>query len=518
MARPADKKTRGQKKGTDPKAAAKEARAKERAAKRKAKQARRAAKPRSRAAAELRKNGWALAGVAVLFVLSLVAAVVPAWSIPVGTFLAGGNQVTLTATASDGSAPSSDDVTAAAKNLQVRADGLKSRGVSVKKTGDDTIAVRVPSKDDASSIAQSLTATGKVELARVDSISDADALAQLTAGTTDVTLTEGTYTPFATNDDITDARVVESTSSYSSTPIYAVGFTLKGDAADQLASITDELKDSSGKIAVIVDGTVITAPSVSSKIEGGKVTFSGGFTEDQAYALAAEFNAGPINVTLTAGDAGSLGVGLWGFASAAAVLSVAVLAILVGLVCTHVLKLGPTGWLAADSLVVTLVLQIGILTVLAQFGYVILGNWELIALGISAVVAAVSSAAVCWSYRHARAQGSSVRKAQQDALDTTLERFALAEAVLAVVLIAVAFLLPNLVVREFSWALAAGLTADLLTMPLFKAPMLKVFTVDDVEDSADVRVKLAPAGATASGDAASGASGAAGADKTEGEE
>lgn len=436
-------------------------------------------KPKGRIATELSRQGGAIACTVLLVLLSAVALAVPGWGVPLGTLLGGGNQVTLTATKSDGSEVSADELASARANLQKRADALFEKGVSVKQTGDDALSVRVPASDDAATVASSIAGAGKVELVRVDAIGDADALAQIQAGTTNVRLKDGTYTAFASSDNITDSRVVSGTSSArSSSMVYAVGITLDSAAAKQLADITAELSSSYGRIAVVVDGTVVTAPQVSQKIEGGQVTFSGGFTRSQAYALAAEISAGPIRVTLAASDPEPLSSGLSGQALPAAIAAAVVLALLAGLVCSRLF--GRAGWVAALSVIVTLVLQLGAFAVLAQFGYVILGTYELAAVVVCELVSIVSSGFAAARYASERRGGSSVRKAQQEACDHAIGRIALVEAVLCVVAIVCAFVAPG-VWRELSWALSAGLLADLVSMPLVKAPMLRVLTAADAE-------------------------------------
>lgn len=483
----------------------KRATSEKRARRRADKEARRkaAAKRRGRGQVELGKQSTMLVLTVLLLVASIAALAAPGWGIPLGTLLGGGNQVTLTATTSDGSAPDADDVSAAAGVLQGRAERLYQKGVSVVRSGDDTLSVRVPSADDASSVASSLTGTGKFELVRLDSISDAEALAKIDGGASDVQLSEGTYTAFATNDDVKDTRVVQSQNPYASlmggsSTIYSVGLTLDTDAANQLASITDELKDSSGKLAVVVDGTIVTAPTVSSKIEGGQVTFSGGFTQDQAYQLAAEIATKPIDVSLSAGDPEPLAAALNGRALACAMGAGIVLAVLAGLVCSRIF--GDAGWLALTSVVVTVVLELGIMAVLVHFDYVILGTYELCAVALSALAAIASSVAGFVVYRSERAGGSSVRKAQQEACDRGVGRAALVEAVLCCLAIASTFLVPA-VWREFAWALAAGLLADLVSMPLLKAPLLRVFTADDAEQRGATAVAFESAEGSAQEDA-----------------
>lgn len=459
--------------------------------------------PKGRVGVELSQQTGAIACAAALVLLSVVAVLVPGWGVSLGTQLGGGNQVTLTALASDGSEPSADDVASAASTLQERANTLYQKGVTVEKQSDTELVVKVPAAYDAATVASSISGVGKVELVRVDSISDADALAQIDAGTTDVELTEGTYEAFATNENITDASVVSSTSSYystsgSSTTVWGVGFTLDSSSADTLADITDELKDSYGRIAVVVDGVAVTAPQISSKLEGGQVTVSGSFTQDEAYGLASEFKTGAISVELAAAEPTSLASAFGGNAVPVALVACIVVALVAGVVCAKLF--GRTGWLAAPALLAQLGMELGVMAVLARFDLVILGTRELAGLAVCALVSLALSARAASAYHASHEGGASVRKAQQDACRAAFATLLKVEACAVVVLVACAIFLDG-GMRELSCALASGLAADLVCVPLLKVPLLKVLSAGDAEPAATVAspaAEAAPAAADAS--------------------
>lgn len=441
--------------------------------------------PKGRVATELGVQAGTLVCALILAVLGVVALVAPDWGIPLGTLLGGGNQVTLTALATDGSEPSADDVASAASTLQKRADTLYQMGVSVEKQSDSEIVIKVPSAYDASAVASSISGVGKVELVRVDTISDADALAQIEAGTTDVALAEGSYEAFATNDNITDASVVSSTSSYyttsgTSTTVWGVGFSLDSATTKTLEEVTDELKDSYGRIAVVVDGVAVTAPQISSKLEGGQVTVSGSFTQDEAYGLASEFKTGAISVSLVAAEPTELKSAFDGNGLVVTVAAYVLAAIVAGIVCARLF--GRTGWLAAPALLVQLALELGIMAVLARFDLVIAGNWELGGLLVCAIISLVTSVRVASTYHKSHEGGSSVRKAQQDACDAAFADLVKVEIAIVVVFICCAIWFDGHL-RELSCALAAGFAADLVCVPLVKVPLLKVLSAGDAEPS-----------------------------------
>ncbi len=67
--------------------------------------------------------------------------------------------------------------------------------------------------------------TGHLELARLDTVSDADALQKIQNNAENVTLEPGTYDAFATSDNVRDASVTAQ--SYYGMTYYAVTLTLR---------------------------------------------------------------------------------------------------------------------------------------------------------------------------------------------------------------------------------------------------------------------------------------------------
>lgn len=63
--------------------------------------------------------------------------------------------------------------------------------------------------------------------------------------------------------------------------------------------MTEDLAASGGQLAVVLDGKVISAPAVQEAITEGDVSFSGGFTEDQARSIEMIVSSGSLPVSLT---------------------------------------------------------------------------------------------------------------------------------------------------------------------------------------------------------------------------
>ena len=441
-----------------------------------------AGRPRSRMTDELRRHAGALVLGALLVALSLVAVWLPSWGIPLGTLLGGGSRVTLAASAPDGSEASDADVASTATKLGQRARGLAEKGVGVSRDGS-SVYVDVPTSYDADSIASSISGVGKVEFVRLDAIGDADALAKLEAGSTDVTLTEGTYTPFASSDNVTSASVVSGTNPYYGSTIWAVSLTLDADGTSALATATDDASSSSYVVmAVVVDGRVVATPTSSSKIDGGKMTVSGGFTESQARALAAELSSGTVPVSLAASAAEPFQAAFGGHALRAAGVAALVLAALVGLVASR--ALGRGGWALGASGLEAVALSLGVLSVLARFDYVILGTPEAVFVALAGVVSSAVAAWALVAYRGCRAEGFSVRKAQQDGAEGALGLAALVLAALVAVAVVLSLFGPD-GWRGLVWAGASALFGALVSVPVAANPLLMVLTAHDADASAD---------------------------------
>lgn len=432
---------------------------------------------RSAAVAELRHHTALIAVSALLVLLSVVALFAPGWGVMPGNMLGGGTQVTLNLATTDGSELSSDQVSGAVSVIKKRAGSLYEFGVEVAAGADNTVVVSVPSMYDADDVAESLVGAGHVEFVSQLDISDADELELLSSNPDSLTLAEGTYTAFITSDNITAAEVVTSGSGTSAT--YYVQVTFDESATEAFATETEELADSYGTIAVVVDGEVVATPYVSQKIESDTVTISGEFTRDEAYALAAKLNTSELQVEATVGESSAFSDICGGMAPWVSVLVLVVLG--AALSFGFAKAFGSVALFTGISLVATAICGLGIMAVVALFGHVILGMWELGAGIVVALLSVAASVLGAYTYHHDRLDGASVRKSQQNATSSMsfVER--------CYVLIIVAAFVATFVVKgglcEFFWALASGLTAEVILSFLLKTPLLCVFSAPDTLDA-----------------------------------
>lgn len=362
-----------------------------------------------------------LACALVLVIAAVVAAWPPAERLGWGSDFAGATETTFTA--ADASLASD-----AASKLQGRLDVFGVQGAEVTASDDGTVTVRVPSGVDGSSAVSAASSVGHLELALVDSITDPEALAKLSSGASDVELEEGTYEVLVDSSELTSADVV---SVYSYLGMYGITLSMNNDAASRFAEATAQIAPVSGQIAVIVDGTVVTAPSVSEEIDGGQVSISYGFTLDEATALKAAVDGGALPTELTDETSTTVApiVGTEQLLRYAALAGIAVAVVLVALLV--VLRL--LGLVAFASFVVATVLEVGGVSLFSSMGVFVPSLKAYVLAAIIAIVPVIVAAGILWSFRASVRAGRDPRLAARDVLAPYAKRLGALAALLVVV-------------------------------------------------------------------------------------
>ena len=281
-----------------------------------------------------------------------------------GLDIKGGVSVILTATTSDGGTPSSEDMATATQIVQQRVNALGANEVTVQQQGSNSILVQIPGATDAESTVAAIGQTGHLEFVRLDEIGDADALAKLNAGTEDVKLKEGTYTAFLDGSSITKTSVTQT--SNSATGYYSVNVSFNEEGKEKFAEVTKELAPTNGRIAIVLDGVVKSAPAVQSEITDGEVSITGQFTLDEATSLKTVLDSGSLPVTLTMSESrvvgptlgqDSLNQGLFAICIGVALVIIYLFVFYQGL-----------GLLTMGSLIVFGIIYLGMLALLSSFG------------------------------------------------------------------------------------------------------------------------------------------------------
>lgn len=423
-----------------------------------------------------RKYRFTLLALVILLVVCAVGFVPPAKRITQGLDIRGGVSVILSATKTDGTAPSAEEMATATAIVQNRVNALGAAETSVQQQGTNSILVQIPGATDADAAVQTIGQTGHLEFVRLDAIGDADALAKIMAGTENVKLKEGTYTPFMDGSSIKSSAVAQA--STSATGAYAVNVTLDSAGAKTFAEVTEELAPTHGQIAIVLDGVVNSAPAVQSVISDGNVSITGNFTLDEAKALKTVLDSGSLPVTLTYSESRVVGPTLGQDSLRQGVFAIGIGAIIV--VCYLFFFYQGLGLLTLGSLVVFGMLYLGLLALLSRMGAFALTLPGLAGVVLTTGSAADSSILVLERFREEVRMGRSVRTAAiggtKEGISTSLD----ADAVQLVTALALFFMAVG-PVKGFGLTTALGILCDLVTMFLFKAPALRLLALGTIQ-------------------------------------
>ena len=419
--------------------------------------------------ADKRRQLIPLGFLAVLLIASVIAFTPVSERITQGLDIRGGVSVILTAPKTDGTAPTAEDMATATQIVQNRVNSLGAAETSVQQQGTNSILVQIPGATDADAAVETIGRTGHLEFVRLDEIGDADALARINAGTSDVELKEGTYTAFMDGSYITSSAVAQSSNALDG--YYAVNVNLNSEGTKIFADVTKELYPTHGQIAIVLDGVVNSAPAVQSEITGGEVSITGNFTLDEAKALKTVLDSGSLPVTLSYSESRVVGPTLGQDSLHQGVVAIAIGVVVV--VAYLFFFYQGLGLLTLGSLAVFGILYLGLLALLSRFGAFALTLPGLAGIVLTTGSAADSSILVLERFREEIRMGRTVRNASvsgaKHGISTSLD----ADAVQLVTALALFFMAVG-PVKGFGLTTALGILCDLATMFLFKGPMLRL--------------------------------------------
>ncbi|MBQ3105960.1 MAG: protein translocase subunit SecD, partial [Eggerthellaceae bacterium] len=326
------------------------------------------------------------------------------------------------------------------------------------------------------------------EFARLDSFTDEEVRTQIENGgyasyetvtdglgnsfiTGDVTymeVKEGTYEPLITGDNI--SLVTVGRASEVSTD-YAVNLTLDSAGAKAFADATAELAPTKGRIVIILDGEVQSAPAVQSEIPDGNVSITGGYTLDEATALQTVLESGslPINFEYEQSQVVGPTLGQDALRSGVIVAGIGLLLVMLYLLVFY----KGLGLIVAAAMVVFATLYLGILAALSAFGLFSLSLAGIAGIVLTIGMAADSSILTLERFREEIRMGRSVRAASitgvRHGIMTSIDAD-LVTLVSALVL----FFLAAASVKGFGMTLALGILCDIVMMLMFKAPLIRL--------------------------------------------
>jgi protein-export membrane protein SecD len=204
--------------------------------------------------------------------------------------------------------------------LRSRLDDLGVGEISISQQGEKNIIVELPNVEDPQKAKERIGTTALLELKSVErEASSRDQLLepydwQVPEGMEVVQDKRGTefylvpaYTDL-TGRLLKDAYAALGRSSQYGREGMAVYFQLKPEGADKFYELTK--KAFGRKIAIIIDGKVISAPNVNEPIKGGNPFISGGFTAESAKELAKMLRSGAFVAPVTFAEERRIGPSL----------------------------------------------------------------------------------------------------------------------------------------------------------------------------------------------------------------
>lgn len=442
-----------------------------------------------------RRRVWSLVVVALMLVGATAIAFPPQDRINQGLDIQGGLSVVLSAKTDDGQAPTQEEMDKSKSIIEQRVNALGASEASVQKQGDDQILVQIPGMSDSQQALDTIGKTGKLEFARLDSFTDETVKNNIENGqiydTSDVkepyknddgatfslnnykkmkhiTVEEGTYTPLFTGDHITKVTVDKASQTGTD---YAVNVSLDSEAAKAFATATQELVADKGKIVIIIDGEVNSAPAVQSAITDGNVSITGGYSIDDAKSLQTVLESGSLPVSFTYEQAQTVGPTL-----GQGELQAGVIAMLLGIALVILYLLifyKGFGLITMANMVIFAVIYMGVLGTLSFFGLFSLSLAGIAGIILSIGMAADSSILVIERFKEELKEGRSMKAASISGVKHAIRTSIDADVVSAVSALTL-FFLASSSVKGFGLTLALGIVCDIIVMLMFKAPIVRL--------------------------------------------
>jgi len=269
-------------------------------------------------------------------------------------------QIVLAPTAS-GIANAVDNAMAqAVEVIRKRIDELGTREPTIVRQGKNRIVVQVPGLQDPAALKALLGKTAKLEFKLVNTTADPAEVAQGRAppGSQILPAQEGGTVVVRRRAIITGDQLVDSQVSTDDNGRPAVSFRFDSTGGRRFAQATTE---NVGKpFAIILDGTVISAPTIISPILGGNGIIQGNYTVQTANDLAILLRSGKLPVELKVVEERTVGPDLGADSIRAGVIAsiVSVLAVSVLMIITY----GRFGVYSVLALVINVIMILAIMS------------------------------------------------------------------------------------------------------------------------------------------------------------
>ncbi|MEZ5338929.1 MAG: protein translocase subunit SecD [bacterium] len=208
-----------------------------------------------------------------------------------GLDLRGGVEVLLRAVPEDGSEPLPEDITRVKEVVRNRVDPQGQKEIYLTSVGGDRLLLQVPGEDDPDSVISVIGETAYLEFVNTGNQS-------MPRGTKfNKDGSKERLDEFAKYEQIMDgADLAKAYVGFDQMNKPSINFELNPDAAEVFGKFTTNHVGQ--YLTVLLDGSVITSPSINSPIWGGRGEITGEFTPEDAQKLATQLNAGALPIPL----------------------------------------------------------------------------------------------------------------------------------------------------------------------------------------------------------------------------
>jgi len=222
-----------------------------------------------------------------------------------GLDLVGGVQALLEADLPEGTAVDSEKMQTATRIVENRVNGLGVTEALVQQAGDRRIVVELPGIEDPTVAISTIQETGLLEFVAMGFSPQPAGTKVVTDIATSEAPVEGqqVWETIMTGDTIENVQVSRDPSGQ-----YVIQFRLNPEGAEIFADYTSA--HVSEYLGIVLDKTVISAPSVNEPITEGEGVISGAFTLESANNLAVQLRYGSLPIPLKVVETRTIGPSL----------------------------------------------------------------------------------------------------------------------------------------------------------------------------------------------------------------
>jgi preprotein translocase subunit SecD/SecD/SecF fusion protein len=346
--------------------------------------------------------------------------------------------------------------------MNTRVNGLGVSEATVQLENDNqAILVQLPGVRDARAALDIIGQAGQLEFVEVASL-PTTLQAQVQDG---FKMPSGSYKAFMTGDVLTSANAKASTNP--ARPGYEVSVSMNASGTAIWAEVTTRSFPTQARIAILLDGTVVSAPAVNDAITSGDTAITGNFTAEEARRLAAILESGALPVDLQFSQTEVVGPTLGQDSLfqgiTAALVGFAIVAIYLAI---YYRGFGILSWVSLGSFAVV---YLGVLAVLSSAGQYALSLPGIAGVTLSIGMAADTSILIFERYKEEIAMGRTPRAAAKSGTKHAILTSLDADAVTFASAIPL-FLFAIGPVKGFALTLMIGIICDLTIAMLFTRP------------------------------------------------